>query len=464
MAICYHRVQMDDPYITYRYARNIAEGNGFLYNPGERILGTTAPLYALILALGGQVSDNYPLLSSIASGIALAAVGLLVYRIMAGFGQAVAGGVASVLIVLSPLLGDALGFELNLYLALTLGAFAAYFGGRPNLAALLLGLSTLVRGDGFVPAALILSHHVWVRGWRTWSPTAIYIAVVGGWALYAASVFGTPFPNTLAAKRAMGESQLWQPFWYGALRIGYIYVKLAPFHLWFGVVAVLGCLSLVWMDRRILLIVGWVGLVFAGYWLMGVPEAYNYYAQAIPVLMLVSGLGAVQLADLLASQWPALRSWSGWVLAAVLFPLLVAELTPTFLEIGKDPEPRYRAYRRVGEYLAAATPEGASVGLVEIGIVGYYSRRHIVDVCGLITPGVGQHLAAGDVAWPVRVHRPDYVLLHDPLWTSLEAPIASAPWFSREYKRALTFDAQEPYRLVLYRRTGSHPQSNEATP
>ncbi|MDP6777925.1 MAG: hypothetical protein QGI83_14300, partial [Candidatus Latescibacteria bacterium] len=65
MAICYHRVQMDDPYITYRYARNIAEGHGFIYNPGESVLGTTAPLYALILALGGQVTDNYPLLSSI---------------------------------------------------------------------------------------------------------------------------------------------------------------------------------------------------------------------------------------------------------------------------------------------------------------------------------------------------------------------------------------------------------------
>jgi hypothetical protein len=282
--------------------------------------------------------------------------------------------------------------------------------------------------------------------------------------VYAFATYGTPFPNTLAAKRAMGESQLWQPFWYGALRIGYIYVKLAPFHLWFAVVAVLGCLSLIWMDRRLFLVLGWIVLVFAGYWTMGIPEAYNYYAQAIPVLMLVSGLGVVHLAGLLSSQWPAWRSRSGWVLAAVLFPLLVAELTPTLLELGKDPEPRYRAYRGVGEYLDAATPEGATVGLVEIGIVGYYSRRHIVDVCGLITPGVGPRLASGDVAWPVRVHQPDYVLLHDPLWASLEEPIASAPWFGRDYERTLTFEAQEPYRLALYRRKGTRLKTNEATP
>jgi hypothetical protein len=40
----------DDPYITYRYARNIATGQGFVYNPGERVLSTTTPLFTLLLA------------------------------------------------------------------------------------------------------------------------------------------------------------------------------------------------------------------------------------------------------------------------------------------------------------------------------------------------------------------------------------------------------------------------------
>ncbi|MEW6648986.1 MAG: hypothetical protein AB1453_02220 [Chloroflexota bacterium] len=40
----------DDTFITYRYARNIARGYGFVYNPGEGVLGTTTPLYTLLLA------------------------------------------------------------------------------------------------------------------------------------------------------------------------------------------------------------------------------------------------------------------------------------------------------------------------------------------------------------------------------------------------------------------------------
>jgi hypothetical protein len=40
----------DDPYITYRYAQNIGAGAGFIYNPAERTLSTTTPLFALVLA------------------------------------------------------------------------------------------------------------------------------------------------------------------------------------------------------------------------------------------------------------------------------------------------------------------------------------------------------------------------------------------------------------------------------
>jgi 4-amino-4-deoxy-L-arabinose transferase-like glycosyltransferase len=42
----------DDAYITLRYARNRAHGQGFVYNPGERVLGTTTPLYTLLLVPG----------------------------------------------------------------------------------------------------------------------------------------------------------------------------------------------------------------------------------------------------------------------------------------------------------------------------------------------------------------------------------------------------------------------------
>ena len=41
----------DNAFITYRYADNLRSGLGLVYNPGEWVLGTTAPLYAVLLAV-----------------------------------------------------------------------------------------------------------------------------------------------------------------------------------------------------------------------------------------------------------------------------------------------------------------------------------------------------------------------------------------------------------------------------
>ena len=49
---------IDDAPITYRYAQNLADGKGFVYNEGEYIQGTTTPLYTLALAaLHGPAAD-----------------------------------------------------------------------------------------------------------------------------------------------------------------------------------------------------------------------------------------------------------------------------------------------------------------------------------------------------------------------------------------------------------------------
>ncbi len=48
----------DDAFITFRYSRNIIEGQGFVYNPGSRVLGTTTPLFTLLMAALGVVTGG----------------------------------------------------------------------------------------------------------------------------------------------------------------------------------------------------------------------------------------------------------------------------------------------------------------------------------------------------------------------------------------------------------------------
>jgi len=72
---------IDDAFITFRYSRNIVEGQGFVYNIGTPSLGTTTPLFTLLMAAisaitGGQ---NFQWYAIIVSAIADAVTCVLLY-------------------------------------------------------------------------------------------------------------------------------------------------------------------------------------------------------------------------------------------------------------------------------------------------------------------------------------------------------------------------------------------------
>ena len=90
----YELVNFDDPYITFRYARNWADGNGFVFNTGERVMGTTAPFYALILGAGALAGIDIPFLAGCMTVASIALVGILIFRLLEHEGHAVAGAVA----------------------------------------------------------------------------------------------------------------------------------------------------------------------------------------------------------------------------------------------------------------------------------------------------------------------------------------------------------------------------------
>ena len=77
----------EDALITFRYAENIASGNGFVYNANERVLGTTTPLWTLILA-GAKFAGADLFSASKMLGILLdAATCLLMIAIMSPLGR-----------------------------------------------------------------------------------------------------------------------------------------------------------------------------------------------------------------------------------------------------------------------------------------------------------------------------------------------------------------------------------------
>src|SRR6266704_196964 len=67
--------QVDDAFIVYRYAGNLARGEGFVFNPGERVEGVTCFLWTILLApwtaIGLKLPVVAPILTALAGGAAV---------------------------------------------------------------------------------------------------------------------------------------------------------------------------------------------------------------------------------------------------------------------------------------------------------------------------------------------------------------------------------------------------------
>ena len=50
----------DDAFITFRYAQNLADGLGFVYNEGEQVLGTSTPMFTFVLAFAHLMRLSLP--------------------------------------------------------------------------------------------------------------------------------------------------------------------------------------------------------------------------------------------------------------------------------------------------------------------------------------------------------------------------------------------------------------------
>ena len=388
----FRETTFDDPFITYRYAANLASGVGFVYNPGERVLSTTAPLYALALAPLAAAGLPLPVVSNLISCLSLGAGSLALWRMGRVAEQLVAGAIAALLFPLSPFLVPILGAETVSFIALTLWGLVAAWSGRPTLAALLLASATLTRGDAALAVA-IAGLALAVRwGWR---PALTFGAVCGltvaPFLLTSWWYYGAPLPATLGAKR----SQAHIPGSRGYVQGLRDYLQgMAVQPLFWPTVGLtpLGLMKAVRCDSPLALTVAWGLLHALAYSLLGVTSYFWYYAVVFTGLLAAVALGAELLARWLRRHVGP-RASLGTVAALTL--VVLAGHLGNLRSITQTPQPRMALYREAGVWLRANTPPDARVGTLEIGVIGFSSGRPMVDFAGLIQPDVAHILAEG---------------------------------------------------------------------
>lgn len=446
----------DDAYITYRYAYNLATGSGFVYQPGEVQLATTAPLFAIFLGIIAIPFPHLiPILSGWISGVSLFAIGLAIFVYSRRRGQNLVGLIAGVSLILSPLLMEMFGGEVIPMFALILWAYVKYDEGKFFLTGLLFGLAVGFRGDAILPMALVSAHSLISRKRIPWRLLIGFAIPFGSWSLYAFSRYGTILPNTLGAKVAQGQSGLWQSLAQGSLRVFRLYLGENLFtgpaaHPIFRIYLFLiipGVIVVFKRSRYWLLPLTAAGLQLIGYVALGVPFYHWYLAPGL--------FGAAVLFGSIVGYIPQIFSAIVKKLAPSLSPnlsrvgilVVLGIVLPVFIEGAKFPLRKGLAihnsypavpYRAVGEWLAQNSPEDSTVGYVEIGYIGYYSERRIVDPLGLVTEDAVDHVRMKDIAWAYRDKLPNYLVVN-PRFTSLLGPFEQEPWFSSCYNEVFSF-------------------------
>ena len=384
---------LDDAWIHQTFARNLATLHQFAFVPGQPSAGSTSPLWTLLIALGYLLHIDYHVWTYALGAACLALTAWLTYRLSLTLWpeRALAALLAGLFAALEWHLAwaAASGMETLLLSALALSVFVAP-RQRPALVGLTVGLSILARPDGlillpFALARILLRPSGRVRG--------ILEGLLG---------FGIVFVPYLAFNYRLSSS-LWPNTFY-AKQAEYAVLRAAPLflRLWrvgwqpfVGAQALLvpGVVLAAWRWGRekrweALLPLGWAAAFIAAYALR-LPVTYQHGRYLIPVIPVIVAVGAGGLAELLRPRapefWPriASRAWAAAAALALLaFWLIGAQAYARDVQIIETE--MVAAARWVQQH----TPAGTLIAAHDIGALGYFAERRILDMAGLVSPEV----------------------------------------------------------------------------
>jgi hypothetical protein len=444
----------EDAFITFRFAERLAAGQGFVYNLGERIYGTTTPLLTLLLAGWLTIDPHAVVLGARIIGLAsgLAAI-VLAWAALGRLGITDARRFIPIaLLACSDKLWvrDTSGMETSLVICLMMFAWYAAIRGWRVRSGLLAGLLLWTRIDLIVWVIALI-----IAGWVVERRPPIRLTIVTAltyapWLIFAALYFGDPLPYTITAK--------WQAYFVGATtpyldHLAIILRWLTPFsppdrpgiewsnYLWIVMLAVAA-----WGAREIrqikwlaILVIFW-GMEIVTLTLTRTTFQSRYFVPLWWATMLLLGLG-------LGSIW---RGLSGVPAAArkLIGAAAIAGGLTILLGAGYDQAVEYHDIQRfvndgalkpIGLWLSSHTPPGATVMLEPLGYIGYYADRPMIDEVGLISPPIVA-LKRDNVPLrdQVKIIQPDYIVIHcDDVVSWLD----SAPNdFVLHYQRAAGFN------------------------
>lgn len=391
---------LDDAWIHQTYARNLAEYGQWAFYSGQWSGGSTAPLWSALLALGHMGLLDFYTWTYLLGGFFLWLLALTgeytVRRFVTAYHPRL------------PWVGLFFAFEWHLVWATASGmetilhaliiilvlGFLLTGSSRYVLLGLLVGIGVWVRPDGITllgPLGLVIL--TTQANWR--SRVGVFSRVFVGFGtlfvlylLFNFLVAGTPWPNTFYAKQAEYAILQQRPLFERILDIFVLPlvgagVVLLPGVLWQSVQAVRA------RNWAFLSVLAW----FAGYLLMyawRLPVTYQHGRYIIPAMPVYFLLGICGYFSLFQSNHAPSRY--RWALQTTLTTSLVLLLMLFWglgaRTYGQDVAVIESEMVNTAQWVADNLAPDALLAAHDIGALGYFAPRPLVDLAGLITPEV----------------------------------------------------------------------------
>jgi arabinofuranosyltransferase len=380
---------LDDSWIHAVFARNVASGQGFSFNPGEQVAGSTAPLYTLLVATLYKITGEFVWTEKILGVLCQAASAVLIFFTMLAWEKKakVRAFLAAAIVALSPpLLWAALsGMEIPLYLLLV--CLGLYFRAtnRPILMTLFWAIGVWVRPDGIF---LLLLGLALTRKDR-WKQAAVAGAIVGAFFLFNLGIGGTIFPQTVGAKAHLGLDPLkrtwnlmreWGALW------GVPYRNTDELEQ--PVLLLIGLLAGAWAlrQRQPLLWLYALGLpIVLSLFREESGSGKRYILYVIPFGAILAAYGFEYLSKKILRE----RAHQSLIVAGTVAILWQGvHVAHKATQYGWNVQNIDKMQGYLGRLSKFLTNPGDRIATNDIGAIGYYSERPIVDLVGLVTPAM----------------------------------------------------------------------------
>ncbi|MCP3916360.1 MAG: hypothetical protein GY711_12455 [bacterium] len=368
---------IDDDFIVYRYARSLIEGDGLVYNTGERFEGFTVPLWLFWIAGGLRLGLDPVAVSQTTSilgaGLAVLLIGLAWARRFPGSTLPAPAWIVAVTPAFA--FHGAAGLGTTLLAALLCTWLVLYEAaerrGRTAWGAgLALALACLLRQECALFAVPFLVFEA--RRGRSVAALPAFVVLVG-WTAFRLVYFGRLLPTTYDVKKL----PLLVDLAYGARYLG-----VATITTGVGLYA-LGATSVLHprVGARSALFAALTGALAHLAYVVYVGGDFVLFARFfVPVLPIFVYLACVGLRTLLPR-------------ALAVGALVVALAAPQWTQL--DLASESRAYTRashdfnekrwiaLGHLFQDELAQETTLALSPIGAIGWYSRLRVIDILGL---------------------------------------------------------------------------------